>query len=54
MERLDITSVVDLPCGDMNFIQHVDLDNASYIGCDIVPEIVADIHMRILIDHQKE
>jgi hypothetical protein len=42
-EKYDITSVVDVPCGDFNWMRYV-LQNSSritnYIGLDIVPEII--------------
>ncbi|MFX0048782.1 MAG: class I SAM-dependent methyltransferase [Candidatus Hermodarchaeota archaeon] len=34
-------TLLDLPCGDFNWLQHVDLGLKKYIGGDIVPEIVA-------------
>ena len=36
-----ITSMLDIPCGDFHWMQHVPLD-AEYTGADIVPEIVAE------------
>ena len=35
----NIESVLDIPCGDMNWMNHLDLP-VSYIGADIVPDIV--------------
>lgn len=37
---LGIRSVLDAPCGDFNWMQDVSLDGASYIGCDIVAELI--------------
>lgn len=37
-----ITSIVDVPCGDWNWMSKVDLKGIKYTGCDIVPELVAD------------
>ena len=36
-----IKSVLDLPCGDYNFMKEVVL-NCNYIGADIVPELIAN------------
>jgi len=36
-----IASMLDIPCGDFHWMQHVPLD-ADYTGADIVPEIVAE------------
>ena len=33
--------LLDLPCGDFNWMKSVDLDIDRYIGGDIVPEIIA-------------
>lgn len=35
-----IASVLDLPCGDFNWLRHVPLDGLDYVGGDIVPRIV--------------
>ena len=34
IRELGITSVVDAPCGDFNWMQDVDLAGASYWGCE--------------------
>ncbi len=39
--ELGITSVLDIPCGDMNWLQHVDLGSTRYIGADIVESLLA-------------
>lgn len=36
-----VRSMLDLPCGDFNWMRHVDLPVDQYIGADIVPEITA-------------
>ncbi|WP_155625378.1 class I SAM-dependent methyltransferase [Burkholderia vietnamiensis] len=40
LQRLGIRSILDVPCGDFNWMRHVDLDDIRYIGADIVEEIV--------------
>lgn len=35
-----ISSIVDMPCGDFNWMQLVALDGIDYLGLDIVPEII--------------
>lgn len=42
LRRLGATSLLDAPCGDFSWMQHVDLTGISYTGADIVPEIVAE------------
>ena len=38
--RHGVTSLLDVPCGDGYWFQHVDHELDSYIGVDIVPELV--------------
>lgn len=35
-----ITSLLDSPCGDWNWMQHVDLTGVTYWGLDIVPSVI--------------
>lgn len=37
----NITSVLDIPCGDFNWMKHVDLSGIEYVGADIVPDLIA-------------
>lgn len=41
LRRHGITSMLDAPCGDFNWMRHVDLSGIDYTGADIVPELVA-------------
>ena len=41
VEKYDIKSILDIPCGDFNWMQHLHLENTNYIGADIVPEIIS-------------
>jgi hypothetical protein len=34
-------SLLDAPCGDFNWMQHVDLGRVEYIGADVVTELIA-------------
>lgn len=38
--KYNIQSVLDIPCGDFNWMQHVDLSGIHYIGADIVDELI--------------
>jgi len=40
LQRLQISTFLDLPCGDFSWMQFVNLSAVSYIGADIVPEII--------------
>ncbi len=38
---LSVRSMLDVPCGDFNWMAHVDLAGIDYLGGDIVPELIA-------------
>ncbi len=38
--KYNIKSMLDIPCGDFNWMKEVDLSNVDYIGADIVPTII--------------
>jgi SAM-dependent methyltransferase len=40
LKRYNITSLLDIPCGDFNWMRSIDLQNIKYIGADIVPELI--------------
>lgn len=46
VESLGITSLVDAPCGDFNWMQHVALGPVDYTGVDVLGEIIADNQWR--------
>jgi 2-polyprenyl-3-methyl-5-hydroxy-6-metoxy-1,4-benzoquinol methylase len=39
-KKYDIQSVLDIPCGDFNWMQHVDRSSINYIGADIVEPLI--------------
>ena len=39
-KKFKIESVLDIPCGDFNWMQHVDMNNVNYIGGDIVDKMI--------------
>jgi methyltransferase family protein len=41
IHKLGVRSLLDAPCGDFNWLPHVDLQLERYIGIDIVPAMVA-------------
>jgi SAM-dependent methyltransferase len=41
LRRFGVRSILDVPCGDFNWMRHVDLTGIDYIGADIVPDLVA-------------
>ncbi|QCP54412.1 class I SAM-dependent methyltransferase [Trinickia violacea] len=40
LRRFRVNSMLDVPCGDFNWMRHVDLTEIDYIGADIVPDLV--------------
>lgn len=40
LKLYNITSILDIPCGDFNWMKKVNLQNIHYIGADIVPQII--------------
>ena len=41
-----INSILDIPCGDFNWMKRVDMSQINYIGADIVPEIAVENNLR--------
>jgi len=39
-EKFGITSMLDAPCGDFNWMQHVPRSGIQYTGMDVVPELI--------------
>jgi hypothetical protein len=46
LEDLKVKTLLDLPCGDLNWMKSVDLGSISYTGADIVPQLISDLEMR--------
>jgi hypothetical protein len=46
LRRLQVRTLLDLPCGDFYWMQHVDLTGVDYVGGDIVPELIAENQRR--------
>lgn len=40
LAELDVKVMIDAPCGDFNWMRHVELPVRQYIGGEIVPELV--------------
>lgn len=40
LRELGATSMLDVPCGDFFWMQHVDLAGIDYLGGDIVPDLI--------------
>lgn len=46
IDQYGITSILDIPCGDFNWMRHTDLHGVQYIGADIVAELIAENEAR--------
>jgi len=46
LQRLQIRTFLDAPCGDWNWMRLVDLGGVEYVGADIVPEVIESNHAR--------
>lgn len=40
--KYNIKSILDIPCGDFNWMKEVDLTGIEYIGADIVPTLIEE------------
>ncbi|HQQ87825.1 MAG TPA: class I SAM-dependent methyltransferase [Smithellaceae bacterium] len=40
IKKYSINSILDIPCGDMYWMRHIDLGNIQYMGGDIVDDII--------------
>jgi hypothetical protein len=44
LRNLEVQSVLDLACGDFNWMRFTEMPEILYIGADVVPEIVGQNH----------
>lgn len=40
---LEVRTLIDAPCGDLNWMRHTDLGIDRYVGVDIVPELIEEL-----------
>ena len=50
LAELNVSEMLDLPCGDFNWMSHIDFGKTRYLGGDIVPELIADNTSRFARD----
>ena len=43
ISKFGIKSIFDAPCGDFNWMKSVDLGNVTYIGADIVEDLIKEL-----------
>ena len=42
INKFNIKTVLDLPCGDFNWMKYVNLNDVNYLGIDIVEELITN------------
>lgn len=52
ISKYQIDSLLDIPCGDFNWMKKMDLAHVNYLGMDIVPELIDD-HTRNFSDARR-
>jgi len=50
LKKYDIQSIIDLPCGDYNWMQHLHYDFDRYVGVDIVQDIIEKNNVQFASD----
>ena len=53
LNKLNVKTFLDAPCGDFFWMQHVDLSGIDYVGLDIVDELVAKNNKQFGNDSRK-
>jgi SAM-dependent methyltransferase len=46
LRKHEVNSILDIPCGDFHWMSEVDLSGISYLGADIVDELVKKLQAR--------
>lgn len=41
-KKFNIKNILDIPCGDFNWMSHVDMKGIEYVGADIVHKMIED------------
>ena len=53
LEELGVRTLLDAGCGDLNWLKEVKLDLESYIGVDVVEEIVSELRRKYANEHRR-
>lgn len=53
LRRLGVTSLLDIPCGDFQWMRRIDLGGISYTGADIVGPLIAENQSRFATKDRK-
>jgi 2-polyprenyl-3-methyl-5-hydroxy-6-metoxy-1,4-benzoquinol methylase len=52
-QSLNIETILDVPCGDLNWMSKINLNNIKYHGADIVDEIIEDLRSKNQSEEKK-
>jgi hypothetical protein len=53
LKKYNIKTILDVPCGDFNWFQHIPLENIHYTGADIVKDVVNSNNSKYETDNIK-
>lgn len=53
LKKLGVKSLLDLPCGDFHWMQHVPMPGVLYTGADIVASLVENNHSKYAGEHRQ-
>ena len=48
VNRLKIQSVLDIPCGDLEWMSKVELAGATYLGADVAPSLISHLKTKFV------
>ncbi|NDV70414.1 class I SAM-dependent methyltransferase [Dysgonomonas sp. 25] len=51
LKEMGIKSMLDIPCGDFNWMKYVNLQGVNYIGADIVPQLIDEVRGKYTADN---
>ena len=46
ISNLNIQSILDIPCGDLEWMSKIELNGAKYLGSDVAPSLIAHLEIR--------
>jgi len=53
LTKYNIKSILDIPCGDFNWMQQINLDGIFYTGADIVKELIDTNNQKYAADYRR-
>lgn len=53
LTKYNIKSILDIPCGDFNWMQQINLDGIFYTGADIVKELIDANNQKYAADYRR-